>query len=97
MKTVLVTGGSGNLGKVIVKELIRHGYEPYILSSKTHLIAPTGCTVLYRDLTDQRSLPKINTDVIIHLFKTGINLCPENRYGSIRWKDFVEFNYKLII
>ncbi|MDO6605625.1 Uncharacterized conserved protein YbjT, contains NAD(P)-binding and DUF2867 domains [Arenibacter palladensis] len=66
MKRVLVTGGSGSLGKVIIRELVRLGYHPSILSKKTNYISPTGSTILMGDLTDKRSLPDINTDVIIH-------------------------------
>ncbi len=66
MKQILVTGGSGNLGKVIVKELIRHGYHPFILSRKTNPMPPIGHTIHIGDLTDKRSLPDINTEVIIH-------------------------------
>ncbi|MCM4151122.1 hypothetical protein DHD05_05910 [Arenibacter sp. N53] len=66
MNRVLVTGGTGNLGRVIIQALVRHGYHPTILSNKTNYIPPTGHTILFGDLTEKQSLPDINTDVIIH-------------------------------
>jgi len=74
MKRVIVTGGSGKLGRAVVDELIAHGYETTILDS----VAPRErkCPVTLLDLSDfgqtYEALTAIDwghrgVDAIVHL------------------------------
>jgi nucleoside-diphosphate-sugar epimerase len=63
-KNVLVTGGTGTLGKEIVKQLMSEGYDPLILSSKNQ----AGKKIVQGDLITGSAIGEAvkNTDVIIH-------------------------------
>jgi nucleoside-diphosphate-sugar epimerase len=50
MTRVLVTGGSGKLGRACVKDLLSHGYE--VLNVDTVLPAAENCPFVQADLTD---------------------------------------------
>jgi uncharacterized protein YbjT (DUF2867 family) len=42
MKQILVTGGTGTLGKEIISQLTNNNYQPDILSSRTSQDLPKG-------------------------------------------------------
>jgi len=68
MKQILVTGGTGTLGKEIVYQLIAKKYRPDILSSRISPDLPAGARILKGDLTEKNSLPEViaNAEIIIH-------------------------------
>ena len=68
MKQILVTGGTGTLGKEIVSQLIANNYQPDILSSRTSRDSPKGARMLKGDLMEKSSINKVvaNAEIIIH-------------------------------
>lgn len=66
MKTILVTGGTGVLGRKVVAALQVRGVSPVVLSRKVH--STPGVTFVQGDLLDSSSLPQVltNVEVIIH-------------------------------
>lgn len=68
MKKILVTGGTGKLGKQIVNILYNEGYQVTILSTKDNRELPHGASLLVGDLTVPKSLEnKLNNfQIVIH-------------------------------
>jgi nucleoside-diphosphate-sugar epimerase len=71
-KKVLVTGGTGFIGRALISELAKSGYEIFALVRKTSKIEPLkafGVNFIYADITDKDSLDKVldyKIDVIFH-------------------------------
>ena len=68
MKQILVTGGTGTLGKTVVQRLLNLGFQPTILSTRKNPDVPTGTRLLTADLTKRESLEDVikGVDIIIH-------------------------------
>jgi UDP-glucose 4-epimerase len=68
MRRALVTGGSGLLGRPLVKALLGAGVEVIVLSRQP--VGPAGITLLAWDLTDPRPIPDQaleGVDCVFHL------------------------------
>ena len=68
MKTVLVTGGNGFIGRYVVEELLSRGYEPAVLD--TRFREPVeGATLVLGDIRDAVSVTEAvaHADGVIHL------------------------------
>ncbi len=68
MKKVLITGGTGKLGKEIVNQLLFKKYQITVLSTKKRLELPKSVLILKADLTNIYSLKNNIKDfqIIIH-------------------------------
>ena len=68
MKNILVTGGTGLLGKEVVNQLLALKYEVSVLSSKKKISVPDGVELFKGDLASNRGLQEAteNADIIIH-------------------------------
>ncbi|WP_057936141.1 SDR family oxidoreductase [Algoriphagus resistens] len=68
MNEILITGGSGNLGKQLVKTLYNKGYSITVLSTKDNTELPENISLLMGDLTKAESLKnKLNNfELIVH-------------------------------
>lgn len=68
MKNVLVTGGTGLLGKEVVDQLLSINYGVTVLSSKKIATVPAGVQLVKGDLASNRGLQEAteNADIIIH-------------------------------
>lgn len=73
MEKVLITGGTGTIGKVLAKKLSQKGYEINILSRKTNKLAPYNQYTwsVNENLIEETALE--NVDYIIHLAGTNIS------------------------
>lgn len=67
-QTVLVTGGTGTLGKQVVKQLIKQGNTPIVLTSKENAAVEDGAIAVVGNLGTGTGLNEAtaNADVIIH-------------------------------
>ena len=68
MERVLVTGGSGTLGREVVSRLLSHHYETCILTSKENTVMPGNSRIFVGDLGKNTGLKEAlnNIDVVIH-------------------------------
>src|SRR5438067_2100251 len=68
MANVLVTGGTGDLGRAVVAQLLAHHHTPRVLSRQTHPELPSGVEALFGDLTTGSGLREAveGGDAIIH-------------------------------
>lgn len=68
MKNVLVTGGTGLLGREVVDQLLVLNYEVTVLSSKKNTSVPDGVQMIKGDLASNSGLTDAteNADIIIH-------------------------------
>lgn len=68
MKRVLVTGGTGSLGKWVVNYLSEKKYSVSILTSKENILPPNGVSAFIGNLADSKGLgdATAEADVIIH-------------------------------
>jgi uncharacterized protein YbjT (DUF2867 family)/quercetin dioxygenase-like cupin family protein len=68
MATVLVTGGTGILGREVVARLLAHHHTPRVLSRQTNPDLPEGTEIIFGDLTSGSGLPAAvkEVDAIIH-------------------------------
>lgn len=68
MKKILVTGGTGFIGRYVVEDLLRRGYEPLVLDRKSHIPSQDYQTIL-GDIRDSVSVTEAmaQTDGWIHL------------------------------
>src|SRR5690242_15963362 len=68
MANVLVTGGTGELGRLVVAQLLAHQHTPRVLSRQTHLDLPEGTESVYGELTSGTGLREAveGVDAIIH-------------------------------
>jgi len=77
MKNILITGGTGFLGRALIPELVENGCSVRILVRKTSDIASfknkPGIELFYGDITDNKSLGGIeeNIDQVYHLAVLG--------------------------
>lgn len=78
MEKVLVTGGSGTLGREVVDKLLSQQYETSILTSKENTVMPRGCRIYIGDLEKNTGLKEAleNIDIIIH--------CASNPQNSLK-------------
>ena len=67
-QTILVTGGTGTLGKQIVKQLIDKEYTPIVLTSKENAIIEKGAIPAVGNLALNTGLKEasLHADIIIH-------------------------------
>lgn len=76
MKTVLITGGTGMIGKQLTKHLSGKGYRVIVLTRKAPLAAMADPNVTYaiwdvaKQIIDQNAIQK--ADYIIHLAGAGV-------------------------
>ncbi|MGV8093151.1 MAG: SDR family oxidoreductase [Mangrovibacterium sp.] len=75
MKKVLITGGTGTLGREIINQLTRNDFQISVLSSKDKPELPKTVEVLKGDLTDPASLPNAisEAEVILHCASNPMN------------------------
>lgn len=68
MANVLVTGGTGDLGRAIVAQLLASKHTPRVLSRQAQPDLPQGVETVYGDLTSGRGLHEAVADVdtIVH-------------------------------
>ncbi len=68
MAHVLVTGGTGDLGRAVVAQLLAQHHTPRVLSRQTHPDLPPGAEALSGDLTSGSGLREAvkGVDTIIH-------------------------------
>ena len=68
MKQVLVTGGTGTLGREVIHQLIEQGNEVSVLTSKEKTDLPPSVKIYHCDLTKPDTLQKagLNAEVIVH-------------------------------
>ena len=78
MENVLVTGGTGTLGREVVNRLLSLSYETSVLTSKQNVLMPGGCRIFEGDLEKNTGLDIAlkNADVIIH--------CASNPQNSLK-------------
>src|SRR5215203_1612365 len=95
MATVLITGGTGLIGKALTKELLAKGYEVTVLSRKPdkEQERPAGLSYAQWDLEEQRidEIAIQKADYIIHL--AGANVAG-GRWTEKRKKEIVESRTK---
>lgn len=76
MSTVLITGGTGLIGKAIAKLLLEKGYEVIILSRNPEELKPVSSRISYagwdidKKIIDETAIA--NADYIIHLAGAGL-------------------------
>lgn len=75
MKKILITGGTGNLGKVIVDLLGKTGSGVFVLTSQDGLQDSQNIRFIKGDLTDKDSLVDLKNqfDIIIHCASNALN------------------------
>ena len=75
MRNILVTGGTGTLGKVVVNKLVNHNSDVSILSSKKNVKLPDGVKLFTGNLETGDGLDKAikDVDVIIHCASNSKN------------------------
>ena len=74
-----ITGGSGFIGKHVVRKLLKRGYEVYALARSESSAAPLremGAHIVHGDIHDVASMREgmMGSDVVFHLaawYKTG--------------------------
>ncbi|MBV8100671.1 MAG: NAD(P)H-binding protein [Verrucomicrobia bacterium] len=68
MATVLVTGGTGDLGRSLVRKLIEDGDVPRILSRNASATVPAGAKLFPGDLANQTGIAEATdgADFVIH-------------------------------
>ena len=67
MQKIVVTGGTGTLGRQVVNQLLARGREVYILSSQDSPVMPDAVNVIKGDLVTGEGLQNLqNANVIIH-------------------------------
>lgn len=78
MKNVLVTGGTGTLGREVVNHLLRLRYETSVLTSRQNVSMPQDYRIFKGDLEKDTGLDIAlkNADVIIH--------CASNPKNSLK-------------
>ncbi|MBI3258647.1 MAG: NAD(P)-dependent oxidoreductase [Ignavibacteriae bacterium] len=88
MKRVLITGGTGFVGRHCIPFLKQRGFEVFALSSKPHLASP-GITWMQCDLLSTPSLTKCMTLVApTHLLHLAWNVIPGKFWTSpdnLKW------------
>lgn len=75
MSQILLTGGTGTLGKEIAQQLITGNHNFKVLISRNHSEEPKGVTLISGDITKKETLtasPK-DTDIIIHCASNSQN------------------------
>lgn len=75
MKKILITGGTGNLGKVIVNFLIKNGLKVSVLTSHEEISNSTSINFIKGDLTNKESLIDLKNkfDIIIHCASNALD------------------------
>lgn len=68
MKTVLVTGGNGFIGRYVVEELLGRGFQPTVFDTRTRPV-PDGVYLALGDIRDSTSITEAvaHADGVIHL------------------------------
>jgi dihydroflavonol-4-reductase len=93
MKTVLVTGGTGRLGNVLVKELVKEGFKVKVLvlpnDRLVESIEGVDCEIITGSVLDTGSVTQAlqGVDVVFHL-ATKILLAPDTDHSV--WNIIVE-------
>ena len=89
MATVLITGGTGMVGRHLTQKLIERGYKVIVLSRKSGAISPQGAVSFAKwDVENQTIEPEAiaKADYIIHLAGAGV---ADKRWSVQRKKEIV--------
>jgi uncharacterized protein YbjT (DUF2867 family) len=105
MEKVLVTGGTGNLGKWIIEYLLQHNFNVAILSSQTNISLKNDIEILKGDLANNTGLTQstADADIIIHCASNPRNFektdieGTRNLLSSINRKRIQHFIYISIV
>lgn len=75
MSQILLTGGTGTLGKEIAQQLIAGRHDFKVLTSRNHSEEPKGVTLISGDITKKEILTASlkDTDIIIHCASNSQN------------------------
>lgn len=67
MQKIVVTGGTGTLGKQVVKQLLTKGYEVYVLSSQLTPEVPAPVKIIRGDLATGKGLQNLHdANFVVH-------------------------------
>ena len=66
---VLLTGGTGFIGRVVVSELVRRGHEVLVVARNVDVAMPAGARHIPGDISEASSLhgPFVDVDAVVHL------------------------------
>lgn len=90
MKNILVTGGTGFIGRPLVEELIKQKHKVYLLTRKARKDIMKGVNIIKGDLTKKETLKipkKIN--IVFHL----AGLTNSKKEGEDAYKEFMNANF----
>ncbi len=91
IKNIVISGGSGLIGKVLAKVLIEEGYNVFILTRNKNISSNKGY-IYWNNNTGVINDEAIeNTDAIIHLAGANIG---EKRWTKIRKKEIIDSRVK---
>src|ERR1700754_3107566 len=92
-KNVLITGGSGLIGKALTDELLKRGYQVSHLSRKpgSNPLVKTYLWDIAKNKIDQNCIE--GTDIVLHLAGAGI---ADKRWTGQRKKELVDSRTKSI-
>ena len=71
MKKILITGGSGFIGRQVTKEFLEHGYDVTVINKTNDLPPVSGLNTVHLDLFDE---PKVNAFMQEHHFEQMVHL-----------------------
>lgn len=90
LTSVLVTGGTGFIGKHLVKALVKEDYQVLVLArnpSKASDLEELGVKIVKGDVTKPNTLRNIKEDV-----ETIIHLAALMRFHGVKWDDLYNVN-----
>ena len=101
MNKIIVTGGTGTLGREIVRQLLEQHYPVTILTSRRKPDVPLGADIAAADVTDKTSLNNTiaGTNILIHCASNAQNFRAvdiegtKNLLAALRKKHFLHFIY----
>lgn len=85
MMRVLVTGGTGFVGKAVISELVSQGFEVHVLTRDISKNSLSNVTIIQGNITDFHSVDQAvkNIDAVIHLVGIIKEKYPNQTYERI--------------